>query len=155
MPSEDCRKPRPLRGRWRAFPGDERGTAAIEFAIVLVFLLSVLFGIIAFGFQFATHIALSYAVSEGGRAAVAGLTSDERQELASDAVNRVLTSFSPLIDPTEATVEVSSEGETSEGEAILVAVTYSDDRFDVFPFVPTLNGSTQVQTIFFVADPSS
>jgi Flp pilus assembly protein TadG len=148
--------PRVRQQRLRAsLSRDEGGTVAIEFAIVLVLLLTVMFGIIAFGFQFATHIALSYAVSEGGRSAVAGLTSTERQQLATDAVNRVLTSFSPLIDPTKATVGVTSEGQTAEGEAIQVAITYSDNRFDIFPFVPAFNATSTVETTFFVADPSS
>jgi Flp pilus assembly protein TadG len=135
--------------------GDECGTVAIEFALVLVVFLSILFGIMAFGFQFAARIALSYAVAEGGRSAVAGLTSQERQQLASDAVNRVLTSFSPMLDPTLATVTVSSEGMTPDGEVIEIAVTYNDSRFNIFPFLPALNANRAVQTTFLVADPSS
>src|ERR1700753_639857 len=119
--------------------GETDGTVAIEFAFVLVIFLSILFGIVAFGFQFAARIALSYAVAEGGRSAVAGLTSAERKSRASSAVQAVLTRFSPLIDPTKATIAVSSEGQTSDGEAILVAVTYNDNRFNVFPFLPALN----------------
>jgi Flp pilus assembly protein TadG len=133
---------------------DERGSVAIEFAFVLVLFLSILFGIIAFGFQFAARIALSYAVAEGGRAAIAGLTSAERQTRADDAVIRVLTSFSPLIDPNKAAVAVSSQGQTAEGEAILISVTYNDSRFNIFPFLPALNANRAVATTFLVADPS-
>jgi Flp pilus assembly protein TadG len=134
---------------------NERGTVAIEFAFVLVIFLSLMFGIIAFGFQFAARIALSYAVAEGGRSAVAGLTSAERQSRASDAVTRVLTSFSPLLDPAKATITVSSEGQTAEGEIIQIAVTYNDNRFNIFPFLPTLNANRAVETTFLVSDPSS
>jgi len=121
---------------------------------VLVVFLSLLFAIVAFGFQFAARIALSYAVAEGGRGAVAGLSSTDRQSLARSAVANVLTSFSPLIDPAKATVTVSSGGTTSNGEAIQVAISYSDNRFNIFPFLPSLNAATSVQTIFYVADPS-
>lgn len=134
---------------------DERGSVAIEFAFVLVVFLSILFGIIAFGFQFAARIALSYAVAEGGRAAVAGLTPAERKLRAENAVNRVLTSFSPLVDPNKADIDVSSEGQTSEGEAILISITYDDNRFNIFPFLPALNANRAVATTFLVADPSS
>lgn len=134
---------------------NEHGTVAIEFALVLVVFLSILFGIMAFGFQFAARIALSYAVAEGGRSAVAGLTSQERQQLASDAVNRVLTSFSPLLDPALATTTISSEGMTADGEVIDIYVTYNDSRFNIFPFLPALNANRAVQTTFLVADPSS
>ena len=134
---------------------DARGTVAIEFAFVLVMFLSILFGIVAFGFQFAARIALSYAVAEGGRSAVAGLTSAERQTRANDAVTRVLTSFSPLIDPAKATIAVTSEGQTTYGEVIQIAVTYNDNRFNIFPFLPALNANRAVETTFLVADPSS
>jgi Flp pilus assembly protein TadG len=133
---------------------DEKGTVAIEFAFVLVVFLVLLFGIVAFGFQFAARIALSYAVAEGGRSAVAGLSSAERQSRAETAVTRVLDSFAPLIDPTKAQISVTSEGETSDGEAILIAVTYNDDRFNVFPFMPNINATRAVETTFLVADPS-
>jgi Flp pilus assembly protein TadG len=139
----------------RSMTGDQRGTVAIEFALVLVVFLSILFGIVAFGFQFAARIALSYAVAEGGRSAVAGLSSAERKSRASTAVTRVLTSFSPLIDPARATISVSSGGQTPNGEAILVGITYNDNRFNIFPFLPILNTSRAVQTTFLVADPSS
>lgn len=149
---------------WRSFLWRERhparlvrdrsGTVAVEFAFVLVLFLSILFGIIAFGFQFAARIALSYAVAEGGRSAIAGLTSLERQSLATTAINRVLTSFSPLIDPARATVLVTSQGQTPQGEAIEIDIGYQDDRFNVFPFLPVLSATSSVQTIFLVGDPS-
>ena len=133
---------------------DARGTVAIEFAFVLVVFLSILFGIVAFGFQFAARVALSYAVAEGGRAAEVGLSSAERVSLANSAISNVLTSFAPLIDPSKANISVSSEGNTANGEAILVSISYSDSRFNVFPFLPSLNRASAVQTTFFVADPS-
>jgi Flp pilus assembly protein TadG len=133
---------------------DRGGTVAIEFAIVTALLLSILFGIVAFGFQFAVRIALSYAVAEAGRSAVAGLTPEERQQRAEDAVDRVLTSFSPLVDPSKAVVDVSSDGQTGDGEVIRIAITYSDNRFDVFPFVPVFEADRAVETVFVVVDPT-
>lgn len=148
----------PVRARarrhFREMLRDARGTVAIEFAFVLVVFLSILFGIVAFGFQFAARVALSYAVAEGGRAAEVGLSSAERVSLANSAVSNVLTSFSPLIDPSKASISVASQGNTSNGEAILVSISYSDSRFNVFPFLPSLSRASAVQTTFFVADPS-
>ena len=141
-------------GRGASLLRDRRGSVAIEFAIVLTLLLTITFGIVAFGFQFAARIALSYAVAEAGRSAVAGLTPAERVQRAEDAVDRVLTSFSPIVDPSKANVTVSSQGETADGEVIQIAITYSDERFDVFPFLPPLNGDRAVETVFVVTDPS-
>src|ERR1700744_1183782 len=130
----------PCLGRRRAaLLRHEGGTVAIEFAFVLVVFLSILFGIVAFGFQFAARVALSYAVAEGGRAAEVGLSSAERVSLANSAISNVLTSFAPLIDPSKANISVSSDGKTANGEAILVSISYSDSRFNVFPFLPSLN----------------
>lgn len=145
-----------LRKERRAFRlvRDQSGMVAVEFALVLVLFLGILFGIFAFGFQFAARIALSYAVAEGGRSAVAGLTSAERQSRATDAIDRVLTSFSPLIDPDRATVSVSSQGQTPQGEVIEIDIDYQDDRFNVLPFLPALNATNSVKTVFLVADPS-
>jgi Flp pilus assembly protein TadG len=133
---------------------DNNGTVAIEFALVLVVFLAILFGIVMFGFQFAARIGLSYAVAEGGRSAVAGLTTAERRQRAIDGVNRVLTSLSPLIDPNRAVVSVTPLGETTDGEAFQIAVIYDDDRFNVFPFMPDLASTRAVETTFLVADPS-
>jgi Flp pilus assembly protein TadG len=140
---------------WRALRRDRRGTAAIEFALVLTVFLPLLFAIIAFGFRLATRIALSYAVAEGGRAAVAALSPAERSTLADAAVTRVLTSFSPLIDPAKAAISITDQGPTAEGEAILVAVTYQDSRFAVFPFLPDLAAVQTVQTTYLAGDPLS
>ena len=139
---------------WRRLGRASQGTVAVEFAFVLVVFISILFGIIAFGFQFATHIALSYAAAEGGRSAVAGLSSSERQSRANTAISNVLTSLSPLVDPAKATITVSSGGVTAQGEAINISIHYSDGRFNIFPFLPALGANQSVQTVFFVADPS-
>lgn len=153
----DCRRPaanRRTRFATSSFAGNREGTVSIEFAFVLVVFLSILFAIVQFGFQFAARIALSYAVTEGGRAAAVGLTSAERTGLAQSAITGVLTSYSPLIDPAKATVNVSSLGQSTNGEKISVSIGYSDNRFNIFPFVPNLNAASSVHTIFFVADPS-
>jgi hypothetical protein len=49
---------------------------------------------------------------------------------------------------------VTSGGATAEGEEIDIALSYTDNRFNVFPFLPALNAAASVQTRFFVADPS-
>jgi Flp pilus assembly protein TadG len=113
-----------------------------------------LFGIVAFGLQFATRIALSYAVTEGGRAAVAGLSDTERESLATSAIGYALNAYSPLVDPDKATVSVTPVGATSNGEMLEISISYSDTRFANLPFVPDLSNLPPVSTTFIVADPS-
>lgn len=137
----------------RRLRGDSRGTVSIEFAILVPVFLAILFGIIVFGVQYATRIALTYAASEGGRAAVAGLSDDERRLLANAAITDALTALSPLVDPAKATVSVDVSGESS-GEEVTISIAYNDVRFASLPFVPQLGNLAPVTVSYFVTDPS-
>lgn len=132
---------------------DKRGSVAIEFAFVAAVFLAILFGIISYGFQFATRIALSYAVTEGGRAAVAGLDAGQRETYATNAINRALVAYSPLIDPASAALDFE-ETEDTQGNRLLVRIDYTDTRFSLLPFIPTPETTMRVETIFVVTDPS-
>jgi Flp pilus assembly protein TadG len=132
---------------------DARATSSIEFGIVSIVFFAIFFGIVVFGAFFLTRIALSYAVAEGGRAALAGLTDAECASRATAAINRVLSAYAPLIDPTRATVSVTTSGSPVNGEEIRISISYSDNRFDLFPFVPRLSGAAPISTVFAVIDP--
>jgi len=132
---------------------DERGSVAIEFAFVAAVFLAILFGIISYGFQFATRIALSYAVTEGGRAAVAGLDAGQRETYATNAINRALDAYSPLIDPASAALDLQ-ETEDTQGNRLLVRIDYTDTRFSLLPFIPAPEATMRVETTFVVTDPS-
>jgi Flp pilus assembly protein TadG len=55
-------------GAWRwGRPSEERGTAALEFALVLPFLLALLLGVTTFGLAYADHVALTNSVREAAR----------------------------------------------------------------------------------------
>lgn len=139
----------PLQGMVR----DESGSVAIEFAFVAAVFLAILFGIISYGFQFATRIALSYAVTEGGRAAVAGLDAGQRETYATTAINRALDAYSPLIDPASAALDFE-ETEDTQGNRLLVRIDYTDTRFSLLPFIPAPEATMRVETTFVVTDPS-
>lgn len=73
--------------------GEDRGAAAVEFAIIMLPLMLLVFGIIGYGYMLSFRQALSQAAAEGARAAAvtpAGLTDAERQTRALDAVNRAV-----------------------------------------------------------------
>jgi Flp pilus assembly protein TadG len=137
----------------RRRPDAERGTVSIEFALLSFVFFAILFGILAYGLQFSTRIALTYAASEGGRAALAGLDDAERESLATAAVRNALQSLWPLVDPDRATITVETEA-AEEGNEILVSIDYTDDRFITFPFIPPLTGAGPVAVSYFLADPS-
>lgn len=55
------------------------------------------FGIIVYGFHFATRLALEHAAAEGARASIAGLDTAERINLARTTTQRILDDFGPLV----------------------------------------------------------
>ena len=127
----------------RSLRDDDRGSVAIEFAFVGAVFLVILFGIVSYGFQFATRIALSYAVTEGGRAAVGGLDSAQRQLYATNAINNTLNAYSPFV-----------EGTSANGDTLKIGIDYTDTRFTLLPFISAPDETMRVETIFVVTDPS-
>jgi len=137
----------------RRFRRDRRATTAIEFAIVAPLLFAIMFGIIGFGTQFATRIALTYAATEGGRAAVAGLDDADREDLARKAIGKALAALAPLINPDKAAVSFDmTMGATDQ--KIDIGITYSDNRFATLPFTPNFNNLGPVRVTYYVTDPS-
>lgn len=66
---------------------EERGAAAVEFALVAPLLLLLVFGIISFGFMLSFRQTLSQAATEGARAAAVELDPAKRTDRATDAVS--------------------------------------------------------------------
>lgn len=136
--------------RWRI---DSNATTAVEFGIVAPLLFAVMFGILAFGIQFATRIAVTYAATEGGRAAVGGLSDTERESLARAAITRALTALSPLVDSSKAAVNIV-QASVSNDRKIDISITYNDTRFAALPFVPDFSTLNPVTVEYYVTDPS-
>jgi Flp pilus assembly protein TadG len=137
----------------RRLPDDVRATTAIEFAIIAPLLFAILFATVAFGVQYSTRVAITYAAAEGGRAAVAGLNDAERATLAKTAINNTLTALSPLVDTTKATVTVNL-GSEGINKTISISIAYGDTRFAQMPFLPDLTGLQPVTVQYYVTDPS-
>ena len=131
---------------------DQRGTVAIEFAFVAGLFLTLLFGIIVFGFQFAGRIALSYAVSEGARAAVSGLNDTERTASAIQAMDAALTGYSGLLMNVEPSISIATVGDKKQ---ITVSIPQSAIRIPALPFIPDLSTLPAVSTTYYVTDPSN
>lgn len=133
---------------------DERGSVAIEFAFIAAVFLAILFGIMSYGFHFATRIALSYAVAEGGRAAVMGLGDDQRRDYAEAAIREAVESYSPLLRWENVNVLDPVWRDTGAGRAGDIAIDYdTGGRFSFLPFVPAPPETIRVSTTFVVADP--
>ncbi len=108
-----------IMGRRRA--ARRRGAAVVEFAVVLPLLLTVLFGIIEYGWVFMVRQTLQTAAREGARLAVL-------QTSVSPYAN-VLTRVSNVMQPTGLTTyEVTMSHATAANpvETITVTVPYND-----------------------------
>ncbi len=137
-----------------SFVRDKRGSVAIEFAFVAVVFLTILFAIMSYGFQFATRIALSYAVTEGGRAAVGGLDAGQRELYATNAINNALNAYAPVVDPGSAILDFEETADEG-GNRLSIGIDYTDSRFSFLPFIPTPEETIRVETTFVVTDPSA
>ena len=72
---------------------DDRGAAALEFALILPILMVLVFGVIAFGYMLSFRQAMSQAAAEGGRAAavqIGGTSNGDRISAARAAINDAL-----------------------------------------------------------------
>lgn len=99
-----------MAGRLRA---DARGAAAIEMAIALPILLTLILGIISYGDSFFIAHTVQQAANDAARTAIGGLTADERRELAVNDVNTMLSRGGAL-SPDMATVTTTDDGSTLE-----------------------------------------
>lgn len=72
---------------------DERGAAAVEFALVLPILLLLLFGIIAYGYMLSFRGSMSQAAAEGARAAAVSVDASKRESNARAAVEEALRAY--------------------------------------------------------------
>lgn len=79
-----------MRNSRRVRVRDRRGAAAIEFAIVGPVFILLLVGMIVYGGWFWMAHSVQAAVSEGARAAIAGLDAAEREQLAREVVEAQL-----------------------------------------------------------------
>ena len=74
---------------------DDRGSAAVEFALVVPLLMLLLFGVISYGYLLSFRQALSQGAAEGARAAAvsATTTSTARSAAALSALNSSLDTY--------------------------------------------------------------
>lgn len=100
-----------MKRKARRFVCERRGAALVEFAIVLPVLLTLLLGIISFGSWLALAHSVQQSANEGARAALAGLTLEERAKVAKAAADTALAKTSS-IDLRKVSVVVQDDGAT-------------------------------------------
>jgi Flp pilus assembly protein TadG len=133
---------------------DQRGAAAIEFALVMVPVLYLLLGVITWGYILAFRQTMSQGAAEGARAAAVvppGFTSEQQLASARAAVSEALHSYG--LTCTEAglmngsvsvgacTVSIATCANDADHNCVSVTVDYSYGRHPLVP-VPGLSVAT-------------
>ncbi|BBH18220.1 hypothetical protein Back2_25070 [Nocardioides baekrokdamisoli] len=133
--------------------------AAVEFALLLIPLLVIIWGMISYGIMFTYRQALSQAAGEGARAAVAA-PSTSTWTAASAAVNNALGSYSQACGTSSGTQSTSyltctvSAAATCANDAshtcVTVTLTYPYRTNPLIPNIPGL-GIIVPSTLTFVS----
>ena len=107
----------------RRRPGDRRARAAaiVEFAVVLPLLLTILFGIIEYGWVFMVRQSLQTAAREGCRLAVLQTSVDPY----TNVVARVQETLLPT-GLTTYSITMTHATETSPVETVVISIPYND-----------------------------
>jgi len=130
---------RSLIGRIGSLLHAKSGAAAVEFAIVGPAFVMMLLGICSYGGYFWLAHSVQELANDGAHAAVAGLSSTERQQLAQSMVSGESGSYAALT-PAKLTVT-----EAEQNNAMTVSVSYdaSGSAFWAFKLVPMPSSTIQ------------
>ena len=117
---------------------DQRGAAAVEFALIASLLFMVLFGIIEFGRLFSELEVLNSAAREGARVAAVRGTGDEVADAVATAADPYELDESPTAD------KVCDDA--TSGEAVTVAW---DQNFEfTVGLLPDFNTTLEIKGVF-------
>lgn len=129
----------PPMARRRAVARDG-GAAAVEFALVLVLFLTLVFGIIQYGYYFLQANSAEHAAREGARLAAVGVETTD----CATWKQTVSTRGSNANIPASGSGSPTFSGATTVGTPITVTVTWTPARFG-FPFVPFLSAGPRTE----------
>jgi Flp pilus assembly protein TadG len=116
--------------RERRFHKAEAGVAAVEFALVLPFLVLLVYGIFAASWILTVEHGLQQLASESARAALAGLDQSERDGLAKSYVSTEVGTYA-FINPSALTVSTATSDATL---SFTVTTSYDLSSSPLYPF---------------------
>ena len=88
---------------------EERGAAAVEFAIILSVLVVILLAIIEFGREYSRYQVFQGAAREGGRLAAVRATTDQVVDRVNDASEPYEPSSTPAVAPGQCTLDTKGQ----------------------------------------------
>ncbi len=106
MDMGSMRQVRTMRGLARS----QTGLAAVEFALLAPALMALIFAIIIYSLYFTAYMGVRQAAAEGARAAVSGMSTAERSELAVAQAQTVLAGYGSLLGAAAPVVTAQADG---------------------------------------------
>ncbi len=128
----------------------EDGVAALEFAIVAMVFLVLLFGILTYGFIFGLDQSMNHAAEEGARAAISKVTEADAITHAHDTALDRLSWLGSNIQSGDIVATVADCSNDITVRCITVTITYPWDTRPVIPKFPGLPTPTQMQAVAVV-----
>jgi len=129
----------PSGGRRRLRGRDQRGAAAVEFALVIMPLMFVLYGLIAFAMMFALKQSMTSAASDAARSAIGAGSPAAQVQAAKDALVDRLDWLGDKYDPADSPEpQVAPCANNPFKTCITVTVTYPYSSKPLVPLAPGL-----------------
>ena len=117
------------------FIDDRSGASAIEFAIIAPVYLLLVLGALAYGIYFGAAHSIQQLAADAARAAVAGLTAEERAELVDRFIATNAASY-VLIEPGR--VQGFGQPSPDDETQYLVTVTYDASSLPIWNIYPPI-----------------
>lgn len=133
--------PPPAGVRRRSLPGrDEKGAALLEFALVMLPLTILLYGLIAFGMTFGVKNSLTNAAAEAARSTIGAPSGTEAAVAKATVAERLdwLGSRYQASDTTTAVVNCATNVPDAAGRCIKVKIVYPYSSRALVPSAPGL-----------------
>lgn len=132
---------------------DERGAAAVEFALIFTILAMLLFGIVEFGLFFSRYQVYQGAAREGARLAATRASEDAVNERVQNAAAPYSGEAFGMPDSVSVTVAGGNGAETpcdstTRGEEVTVSWTHRFKDAIALPFIPNIDFSSGISGVF-------
>jgi Flp pilus assembly protein TadG len=129
---------------------DQDGVAAVEFAIVSMVFLVILFGILTYGFIFGLDQSLNHAAEEGARSAISTTTDAAAITKAHDTALQRLNWLGSHIQSSDIVAAVAACPNDASVKCVTVTITYPWDTRPIVPKFVGLPTPTQMQAVAVV-----
>jgi Flp pilus assembly protein TadG len=136
--------------RIRSRLSEQDGVAAVEFAVVSMVFLVILFGILTYGFIFGLDQSMNHAAEEGARSAISATTDAAAATKAHDTALQRLSWLGSRIQSSDIVAGVAACPNDAAVKCVTVTITYPWDTRPIIAKFPGLPTPAQMQAIAIV-----